>query len=116
MLSYEDDFCSEDCFEFYKNKTKNLEDFDNLFGEEIKEVQKEYPNYLSHDPDIKAYIINREKTLLADIEKKVCKVKEPSEEATDCNDCNKKYKYLSNYDLGYNDKTKEVIKILKTYV
>ncbi len=31
-------------------------EFDKLFGYEIKEVQKEYPNYLSHKPDIKQFI------------------------------------------------------------
>jgi len=31
-------------------------EFDELFGYEIKEVQKKFPNYLSHNPDIKQFI------------------------------------------------------------
>ena len=31
-------------------------EFEHLFGYEIREVQKEFPGYLSHDPDIKNFI------------------------------------------------------------
>jgi len=60
-------------------KTNNLADFDRLFGDEIKEVQKEYPNYLSHDPDIKTYIINREKDLKAKIKKDLINIADKGE-------------------------------------
>ena len=40
-----------------KAKEENWEvEFDHLFGYEIKEVQKEFPRYLSHDPNIKDFI------------------------------------------------------------
>lgn len=37
-------------------KQQARKEFVHLFGYEISEVQKEYPKYLSHDPDICKFI------------------------------------------------------------
>ena len=39
-----------------KQKVSWEVEFEHLFGYEIREVQKEFPGYLSHDPDIKNFI------------------------------------------------------------
>ena len=39
------------------NIEKIVEEFDKLFGYEIKEIQKEYSHCLSHEPDIRNFLI-----------------------------------------------------------